>query len=305
MHIQFTTLMRLSLFVALCTVALPALAQRSSPESFLPAGTAGWRLAESPQLFVGDELFRMIDGGAVLYHEYGFDRAASAHYQDSAGRMVDAEIYAMSDAGAAYGIFGITAAAGDSTLALGDEGEMGEYFLVFRKGRYVVTVSGQNSERPTLDGVRFIGQAIQARIDSSAPPPPIVQKFNPLVGKGSRPIYLRGAVAVGNFYIFAPQNVFNVREGVTGERDSTRFFVFRYASADKSAQILRAAGEALHKNEKYSRFETSSTGFQAIDRDGNLLRASVADKSIVIIIGRRADLSKEMEQEILEVLKRS
>ncbi len=92
--------MRLSVLTALCAIALPALAQRASLDSFLPADTSGWRSTEPPQSFVGDELFKMIDGGAALYQEYGFDRAASAHYQDSSWRSIDVEIYVMADAAA-------------------------------------------------------------------------------------------------------------------------------------------------------------------------------------------------------------
>src|SRR5512141_1123623 len=183
LNLNSFTMMRLEILVVLCAVSLPAFAQRASLDAFLPVDTADWRLVEKPQSFVGEELFKMIDGGAALYQEYGFDRAVSAHFQDGAGRTVDAEIYAMSDSAAAYGIFSITAASGEKQLALGDEGELGEYFLVFRKGRHVVTVSGQNSDKVTMDGVKFLGQAIEARIDSSSRAPQFVVQFNPLVAK--------------------------------------------------------------------------------------------------------------------------
>ena len=295
--------LRLVIFIALFALALPAAAQQPSLELFLPADTAGWRLAEQPQSFVGDELFRMIDGGAALYQEYGFDRAASAHYQDSAGRMVDAEIYAMSDAVAAYGMFGITAAAGDRVLSMGDEGEMGEYFLVFRKGRHVVTVSGQNTDRQTMDGVQLLGKEIEARIDSGSQTPGFITNFNGLVQEGTRPIYLRGVVAVGNFYIFAPQNVFNVHEGVTGERDSTRFFVFRYGSSEESARSLSAASQTLKANAKYSDFTSSADHFTATDRDGYVLRASSNGNTIVVVIGQDEDRNKKMEADLNATVK--
>ncbi len=75
-----------------------------------------------------------------------------------------------------------------------------------------------------------------------------MEQFTQLVTKG-RPVFLRGAIAVGNFYMFAPQNVFDVREGVTGQRDSTRFFVFRYADPKESARTVHASADALRANE--------------------------------------------------------
>jgi hypothetical protein len=287
-----------------CCLSLPMLAQRTSLSTLLPGDTSGWRLTEAPRSFVGNELFNMIDGGAALYQEFGFDRAISGKYEDSARRAVDAEIYAMSDSAAAYGIFGITAAAGEQRLELGDDGELGEYFLVFRKGRHLVTVSGQTTDKPTMDGVKLIGRAIEAGIDSGSRTPEFVQRFTPLLAKGSRPVYLRGAIGAGNFYVFAPQNVFSVHEGVTGERDSTRFFVFRYPSADESAKNFRAAVEALRVNSKYSNVELTSHRFKASDRDGNLLRASSVGNAILVIIGRDAGMNQKLEAAAREALSR-
>lgn len=296
--------MRLVTFIALCTLSFPALAQRPSLEALLPPDTSGWHLTESPRVFVGDELFKMIDGGAVLYQEYGFDRAISGDYVDQQGRMVDVEVYAMSDLPAACGIFAITAASGEEKLALGDDGELGEYFLVFRKGRHMVTVSGQNSEKLTMDGVKLLGRAVEARIDSGGQAPAFIRQFSPLVRQGSRPVYLRGAIAVGNFYIFAPQNVFGVHEGITGERDSTRFFVFRYASMEESMSKFHIAAEALRTNAKYSHFESASKLFTATDRDGNLLRVSTVGNAIVVVIGKTEGTNRRLEAEVSVVVKR-
>jgi hypothetical protein len=290
--------------LVLCLLVLSGQAQRSSSGTFLPADTLGWHLTEAPRSFIGDELFNMIDGGAALYQEYGFDRAIAGKYEDSAGRAVDVEIYAMVDAAAACGIFGITAAAGDQGVPLGDDGELGEYFLVCRKGRHVVTVSGQNADKPTIDGVKLIGRAIESRIDSGSIAPRLVRELSPLVSRGSRPIYLRGVIAVGNFYIFAPQNVFDVHQGVTGERDSTRFFVFCYTDAGESAQKFGAATEALRTNAKFSNFESTPDRFTATDRDGNLLRGSTFANAIIVVIGRNNSLNKKMESDVASVVSR-
>jgi hypothetical protein len=302
--------MRLSVLVTLLVIALPALAQRSSPESLLPATTSGWRLEESPSVYVGDELFKMIDGGAALYQEYGFDRAASAHYQDSAGHSIEAEIYVMSDCASADGIFGIIAAAGVERISMGDEGELGEYFLVFRKGPHVVTVSGQNSDKPIIDGVKTVGRAIEKRIEKGCNAPVVSWQFTPLVTPGSRPVFLRGAIGIGNFYMFAPKNVFSVHEGVTGQRDSTRFFVFRYADSNESEKSLLASVEMLRAEPKYSTLMTDRKGteqlqrFDLNDRDGNLLSAHRLDKFIVVVIGRSRDMVKAMEVDIDQNLTR-
>jgi hypothetical protein len=129
-------------------------------------------------------------------------------------------------------------------------------------------------------------------------------QFIPLVTPGSRPVFLRGAIGVGNFYMFAPKNVFSVHEGVTGQRDSTRFFVFRYADSIESKKRLLASVEMLQAEPKYStltpdRMDTEQLQrFDLKDRDGNLLSAHRLSRFIVVVIGRRRDLVKEMEADI-------
>ena len=302
--VLLVTTMRLSVLAALLIFALPALAQRSSLDASLPPAASGWRLTEPPQTFIGDELFKMIDGGAALYQEYGFDRAASAHYQDSAGHSIGAEIYVMSDCPSADGIFGIIAAAGVEKISMGDEGALGEYFLVFRKGQHVVTVSGQNSDKPIIDGVKAVGRAIEKKIETGCHDPVVSWQFLPLVTPGSRPVFLRGVIGVGNFYMFAPKNVFGVHEGVTGQRDSTRFFVFRYADPNESKRSLLASVEMLQAEPKYSAFTLDRMGTEQLqrfdfkDRDGNLLSAHVLSRFIIVVIGRSRDLVREMEGDI-------
>ena len=296
--------MRIRLLTLTLLCSLTSLAQQAPFAGMLPADASGWRLVQPPRPFVGDDLFNMINGGAALYLEYGFDRAVSAKYVNNEGKTIDAEIYTMVDAGGASGIFAITADAGEQPLALGDDGELGEYFLVFRKGRHVVTVSGQNSDTPTMDAVKAIGRAIEPRIDSSAKAPRLVRELSSLVAEGSRPVYFRGAIAAGNFYMFAPQNVFNIREGVTGERDSTRFFVFRYPSQEESIRSLQAAAQILRTSEKYSSFNATSHSFTAADRDGNLLRGSSRGNTVVVVIGRSDASNKKMEAEVTNVLRK-
>jgi hypothetical protein len=268
--------------------------------NLLPPNIGKWQLAEPPQSFVGDELFKMIDGGAALYQEYGFDRAASAEYRDSVGHFIQAEIYIMLDSAGADGIFGVTALAGLEKVDLGDEGILGEYFLIFRKGRSVVTVSGQTSDRQMMDGVKAVGRAIDKNIGPPCMGPVVSLQFSPLVAQGSRPVFLRGPISTGNFYIFSPRNIFNVREGVTGERDSTRFFVFRYASSEECGKSFSVATEELQADSKYSNFVLDKPSasheqrFACKDRDGNFLSVRTMGRFIIIIIGRDAVRMNEM-----------
>jgi hypothetical protein len=55
--------------------------------------------------FIGQDLFGHIDGGAELFHEFGFVDLLVASYVDTAGRGLDLEVYRMADPRAALGIY--------------------------------------------------------------------------------------------------------------------------------------------------------------------------------------------------------
>ncbi len=68
----------------LCIAASATAGQ--APENlvgFLPASgeVAGLTLGDTPQGYGGDDLYQMIDGGADIYHEYGFRQVLSAEYR--------------------------------------------------------------------------------------------------------------------------------------------------------------------------------------------------------------------------------
>ncbi|MBM4116595.1 hypothetical protein FJ251_02490 [bacterium] len=70
-----------------------------------PPAPAGWRLAGAPRLYPGRELYGHIDGGAELFHEFGFVDLLVAAYADSADRELDLEVYRLEDARAAYAVY--------------------------------------------------------------------------------------------------------------------------------------------------------------------------------------------------------
>ena len=66
-------------------------AEVEAPHPFLgllpQAGDAGsWKPEDEPQHVEGEDLFLLINGGAEIYHEYGFTQAAVQSYIDDQDR---------------------------------------------------------------------------------------------------------------------------------------------------------------------------------------------------------------------------
>lgn len=70
------------------------------PDGFAPA----WKAAGRPRTFIEKDLFNHIDGGAELFLEFGFRKLTVQTYA-SGETEIDYELYEMSEAASALGIY--------------------------------------------------------------------------------------------------------------------------------------------------------------------------------------------------------
>ena len=87
-----------ALFPLLCLIliSLNISADKNPKQKFelnLPEVINSWSLSEKPDIYAGDDLFQHINGGAEIYHEYGFIRVISGVYKNRELKSINAEIY--------------------------------------------------------------------------------------------------------------------------------------------------------------------------------------------------------------------
>jgi hypothetical protein len=121
------------------------------------------------QLAAGQELFALIDGGAELFLRNGFERAAVQNYTLAPDRHIQAEIYMMRGMEGAAEVFARKSGPGELPVALGDGGAKGEYYIVFHRGRFVVTVAAGDATAGAEAAVLRIARAIESRIPNRCP----------------------------------------------------------------------------------------------------------------------------------------
>ena len=124
----------------------------------------GWTLLEPPQTAAGEQLFTLINGGAVLYVQAGFSRAVFAAYRSAAGRDINLEIYRMTSDQAARQVYTRKISAQGRPVDIGAAAFFEDYFLNFYRGVYQVTISGYAADRPTTDGIFAIARMIDERL---------------------------------------------------------------------------------------------------------------------------------------------
>ena len=272
---------------------------------FLPASgeVAGLTLSDTPQGYHGDDLYQMIDGGADIYHEYGFRQVLSAEYLDGRSKIIKLEMYEMEDPAAAYGIYSFKIGEGGKTLAIGQEGRLEDYYLNFWKGNLQVTLIGQDAEEETVQGVVALAGAVAARIPQTGTRPELADLLLHESLSFSQPKYLRGAIGLMNNYIFDRENIFRVREGLIGGVEGCRAMAFRYASDSESVEVYEYATTKLSTGTRFTNQIRQEKQYTMVDRKQESLMIKQTGRHITIVIGKDVEKVKSISERLVAKLR--
>ena len=261
--------MCIGLFMLLTAASAMAEQAPADLSDFLPASgeVAGIKLADAPKGYRGDDLYQMINGGADIFHEYGFTQVLRAEYVDGRGKSIKLEIYEMDSPAAAYGIYTFNAGEGGKTLAIGQEALLGEYYLNFWKGNLMVTLIGLDSEEETVQGIVNLARAVDARVAKTGERPELAALLLRDPPAFSQPKYIRGPLGVVNSYIFDTKDIFRVREGMIGTVVDNQVLVFRYVDERESAEAYEQAAMQLSAGSRFTNHARQGNRCSMVGRD--------------------------------------
>ncbi len=109
-------------------------------------------------------LFACINGGAELYVKYGFSRALFQTYKTKSNKFLNFEIFEMKNADAAHGVYILKAGSKGKKIKIGNEAVLEDYYLLFRKGRFYVSITGFDSEKETRDKLIAVAKAVEEKL---------------------------------------------------------------------------------------------------------------------------------------------
>lgn len=115
--------------------------QSGDLENFLPgpALTGPWIPDGSPKMYRGADLFEYINGGAEIFHEYGFIRLIAQNYI-LGEQSVTIEVYEMEHPKAAFGIYSVQRDPEMPALDAGDRGTNAENMVSFCQDRFYALI---------------------------------------------------------------------------------------------------------------------------------------------------------------------
>ncbi len=184
--------MALSFFACRSPVPQAQVTQRpQDPISLLP-GTGevkGWRRAEDPNVFVGDELYNYIDGAGEVHMSYAFRSVATCLYGSGESEvLILLDAYDMGSPENAFGLYTYFRYPGASIVAIGEEAFETGRSLEFWKGRYYIRAQAFEEFPGVQEELRRIGQAVAQKIPPELPEkwPPFPLSLLPVEGRTPR-----------------------------------------------------------------------------------------------------------------------
>ncbi|MFH1940781.1 MAG: DUF6599 family protein [bacterium] len=278
-------------FLLLLTALLMQCAGQSETQSalskLLPSENelAGWKPLFEPQTAEGEDLYLLINGGAEIYHEYGFKRAIIQSYENPNGKSINLEIYEMESSESAYGVYTFKTGEKGKRVAIGREALLEDYFLNFWKGSCVVTLIGFGSDDETIQGLMAMAKTIDSKLEDAGKRPALVECLLEDNLEPHRITYLRGNLALFNRYEFDTENIFGLREGVLGDYGSHKIFVLHYSDESECLHWCENAVNRLQSNPKFSGGKHEKNVFSSADDKGRHIRIEPYRNNIIIVLG--------------------
>jgi hypothetical protein len=268
--------------------AVPAADDVVSPiRTLLPAlaELGDWTVKDPPQTFERDDLFLYINGGAEIYHEYGFARVLVQDYwrgDDS----ISLEIFEMTSSAAAFGIFTFKRGPAGEAVDIGTGASLEGYYLNFWEGRFLVTLTGMNASDATVGAILAAARSVASRIGDAGGEPALVKALPPEGLVPSSVKYIKGSLGLHNIYPFFRGDVLAFREGVNGDYAAGHsLFILAYGSAEAATAALDRAERAFREGTKYRGLARDGAALRISDEDARTFRLAVREDVLIVVSG--------------------
>jgi hypothetical protein len=152
--------------------------QAEKLKSLLPSAEEadGWKPTGEPRIFLPENLWEYINGGAEGYLVYKFEAVVTADYETTVGStQVVVDIYRMADKLCGFGIYSAERNSFAPRIDVGSEGYVTDNALHYWQGPYYVKVT--SFETGSGEELEQLARAISGKLDAPAGNPAELSAF--------------------------------------------------------------------------------------------------------------------------------
>ena len=204
----------------------------------------GWTKHRPLQHFAGEKLYEYIDGGAEIYHEYGFVQVVVQDYISGQKKSVSVEIFEMASPESAYGIYTFKTNAQDKKVQAGNDAQLADYYMNFWKGPYLVTLTGFDETEKTRQGLMEIAAKVSSKMPAGGEKPRIASYLpeEELMAQSLK--YFTGYLGLRSSHPFFSLPITGFLHGIKGDyAGGFSLFLFRFKEEQESRQVCRSMEE--------------------------------------------------------------
>jgi len=265
-----------------CLIGFAGLqAQESINSIILPEDCPGIEVSGESKLYVGDDLFSLINGGAELYHEFGFVEVLVAEILIPGLAPLEVEIYDMGSPEAAWGIYSLTYTSKAKPFMAGVAGRRGEGFAQFIKGNYMVYMYYDQIQDTLL---QYVGGCISGHIGLSSGPPALMDIVEVGEGAAGRVLYFKGNLGLSSIYNFHYKDVFGYKEGAAAIYPDMKIFLLEFENEGDCIDKYIETSDFFMNSSKYHDQITLRGSFHMKDRKDQLIDCYFENKFLIIFI---------------------
>lgn len=233
----------------LCFIAIVNLQSQETIYDILPDNSCpAIAINGEPELYIGDDLFSLINGGAELYHEFGFVEVLAAEIMLADSTHLKVEIYDMGSPEAAWGIYSLTATSNAKVFNSGVAGRRGEGFAQFIKGNYMTYIYFDHIEDTDL---QYVAGCIHQQIENSYPAPFLMKSVSGGKENCEKTVYFKGNLGLSGIYSFHYKDVFGYDEGAAAIFSDLKIFLFKYDTEANCTEKYNSAKDFFLSSSKY------------------------------------------------------
>jgi hypothetical protein len=216
-----------------------------------------WKKVDKPFIYVGENLYDFINGGAEIFLEYGFQEVISQEYQNEDLTII-ATIYQMVNEASAFGIFSDNRSAKFKNITIGNGGFQTDYSLNFWQSNYYIVVESFQKNPLISEALVKFSELISKKINKKAEKLGILSVL-PERGLVQESIKLvKGILGINNTYYFTEKDIFQLRNGDVGlfadyctDGQDTKLFLIKYGSESNAQTAFGRIQEFFNSNKDY------------------------------------------------------